>query len=158
MWPPDRLSLGAWAGRTAWPMATMVLGGGLLLGCGTGRDEGDPFAAFARELDGLVASRSPAGRQRIRELLSHERADVRALACQAAGETGDWESVPTLVRLIDDPDRMVRARAAAATAVLIGRDHRFDPDSPPSERATFQRHVERCYEELRASPPPKYRP
>lgn len=144
--------------RTAWYAACVGLGCLPLPGCGPDREAGDSFARFARELDGIVASRSPAGKARIRELLGHEQADVRALAAEAAAAAGDWESLPALIALLDDQDRVVRGRSVAAIAVLLGRDHRFDPDAPPEERARFRRHVESCYEELRVSPPPKYRP
>jgi len=152
----DRSGTASGAARLISPPLT--IGMFLLLGCGRGDRGDDSFTRLARELDGIVAESTPAGEDRIRTLLSHDRADVRALAAQAAGAAGHWDRVPDLVAMIDDPDRVVRGRSAAAIATLVGRDHGFDPDASPEVRAEYRRRVVACYEELRANPPPKYRP
>jgi HEAT repeat protein len=147
------------AGRPLFVLAAALTCGSLLTlaGCRGKKQSSDPLAAIAAELDAVVAGRSRAGNTRIRKLLGHEWPEARALAAQAAAAAGDWQSMPLLIPLLEDDARPVRARSAAAIAVLIGRDHAFDPDSPPPERARFRRHIERSYEELRANPPPRYR-
>lgn len=140
-------------GFTAWACTGCLL----LAGCQAERQPSDPLAAIAAELDAVVAGTTRSGKSRIRELLAHEWPEVRALAAQAAAAAGDWQSMPLLIPLLEDEARPVRARSAAAVAVLIGRDHGFDPDSPPPERVRFRRHIERSYEELLANPPPRYR-
>ena len=79
------------------------------------------------------------------------------MAAQAAAAAGDWESMPKLIALLKDADPGVRARAAAACAVLLGMDYGYDPHGLAADQAKTRAAVARAYEAMRTSPPPQYR-
>lgn len=93
----------------------------------------------------------------VRQRLSAENPEVRGLAAQAVAAAGDWESMPSLITLLDDEDRVVRARAAAAIAELIGVDYHFDADAPADARGKVRQSIVRVYEEMKQRPPERYR-
>jgi len=113
------------------------------------------LAAIAAELDAAVASPTRGGMERIREFLSNELPEVRAMAAQAAGVARDWESMPELIGLLDDQEPVVAARAAAACATLLGMDHGHDPRAAPAERAKTKESIRRAYLTMNENPPPQ---
>jgi HEAT repeat protein len=59
----------------------------------------------------------------LRQVLKEARhPDVRAAAAQALGDVQDFQSVPELLRLCDDPSPLVRGRAGSAVTNIIGMD------------------------------------
>ena len=97
---------------------------------------------------------APQLRQVLREA-SHP--DVRAAAAQGLGDVQDFQSVPELLRLCDDPSPLVRGRAGAAVTNIIGMDFFFKADDPPKQRKAVIEAMQRAYEQMRRQPPPKYR-
>lgn len=94
----------------------------------------------------------------LREVIARTRnPEVRATAAQALGDLEDFQSVPELLRLCDDPSPLVRGRAGAAVTNIIGMDFFFKADDPPKERATAIESMRRAYDQMRRSTPPKYR-
>ena len=131
----------------------------VLSGCGESRRATDPLAEIAAELDAAVAaSRGDRGDgvECIRGFLGNEQPAVRSMAVQAAAAAGDWDSMPTLIALMKDADPGVRARAAAACAVLLGMDYGYDPQGPAADQAKVREAVTRTYEAMRNKPPPQY--
>lgn len=59
---------------------------------------------------------------------------VRAAAAGTLGQLNRWESFLPLVEAMDDPSPKVRGRAYAGVKKMIGRDYRFRPNLPRSER------------------------
>lgn len=115
-----------------------------------------PAAADSRAASGGAAQRDGVA-DRIRQHLGHRQPEVRALAAQAAGAAGDWESMPRLMELLDDEDVVVRARAGVACARLIGMDFGHDPRATPAERAATRAQIAKVYAAMRHNPPPQYR-
>lgn len=68
------------------------------------------------------------------ELASGESAMVRADAAVRLGGKGDITLVPELLKAMEDPDPLVRGRAAASVAELIGGNFYFDPNGPEDIR------------------------
>lgn len=134
-----------------WAMTVVV---GVVLGCGGRREPIDPLAVIAAELDSAVARGDATT---VRGYLAHATPEVRAIAIQAAAAGGDWDSMPTLIDLLDDDDTGVRARAFAACAALLGMDHGHDPRATATDLARAKDSVRRAYETMRQNPPPQYR-
>ena len=94
----------------------------------------------------------------LRQVLKEARhPDVRAAAAQGLGDVQDFQSVPELLRLCDDPSPLVRGRAGAAVTNIIGMDFFFKAEDPPKERAAAIESMRRAYDQMRRSPPPQYR-
>ena len=131
-------------------------------GCGGSTAPRDPLAGAAAAIDAaVVAVRSgqdPAvALVGVRRQLSADAPQVRGLAAQAIAAAGDWESMPALIALLDDDDRVVRARAGVAIAELIGVDYHFDADAPEEARAQVRRAISSVYEAMKRRPPERYR-
>lgn len=155
--------------------ALSALGIVTAFGCHDAGGPRDPLATTAAELDAAVTAsveprsaaaaratsaesrRTNVAAARIRQDLGHRQPEVRALAAQAAGAAGDWESMPRLLELLDDADVVVRARASVACAHLIGMDFGHDPQATPAERAAKRAEIAKAYAAMRANPPPQYR-
>jgi hypothetical protein len=94
----------------------------------------------------------------LRQVLREARhAEVRAAAIQGLGEVADFESVPELLRLCNDPSPLVRGRAGAALCEILGADFPFEADLPAAQRAEVIDAMRRMYDQMRRHPPPKYR-
>ena len=94
----------------------------------------------------------------LRQVLKEARhPDVRAAAAQGLGDVQDFQSVPELLRLCDDPSPLVRGRAGAAVTNIIGMDFFFKADDPPEQRKAVIESMRRAYEQMRRHPPPEYR-
>lgn len=140
-------------GRWSWTAVT-VLGMAIATGCGKGAGPGDALGRITAELDAAAAGGDTAC---IRAYLAHELPTARALAAQAAAAAGDWDSMPALIKLLEDDDTLVQARAGAACAVLLGMDHGHDPRATPADRARTTQAVARAYQTMQRNPPPQYR-
>ena len=94
----------------------------------------------------------------LRQVLKEARhPEVRAAAVQGLGEVADFESVPELLRLCNDPSPLVRGRAGAALCEILGADFPFKAEATPAERAETIDAMRRMYDQMRRHPPPKYR-
>jgi HEAT repeat protein len=94
----------------------------------------------------------------LRQVLKEARhPDVRAAAAQGLGDVQDFQSVPELLRLCDDPSPLVRGRAGAAVTNIIGMDFFFNANDPPEKRKAVIESMRRAYEQMRRFPPPEYR-
>ena len=94
----------------------------------------------------------------LRQIIAQTRnSEVRATAAQALGDLADFQSVPELLRLCDDPSPLVRGRAGAAVTNIIGMDFFFKADDPPEQRKAAIESMRRAYEQMRRSLPPGYR-
>lgn len=94
----------------------------------------------------------------LREVMAQTRdAEVRATAAQALGDLEDFQSVPELLTLCDDASPLVRGRAGAALCSILGADFPFAADLPPDKRTRVTDAMRKMYEQMRRSPPPKYR-
>ncbi len=79
-----------------------------------------------------------AARKEIRRALaaSHESdPQVRAYLLQAVTQAKDWRSLPEIFAAMEDPDAVVRGRAAAAAVKIMGKDYGFRANDPPEKRA-----------------------
>jgi HEAT repeat protein len=83
--------------------------------------------------------------------------DVRAAAAQGLGDVQDFQSVPELLRLCEDPSPLVRGRAGAAVTNIIGMDFFFKADDPPEKRKAVIESMRRAYDQMRRYPPPEFR-
>jgi HEAT repeat protein len=91
----------------------------------------------------------------LRQVLKEARhPDVRAAAAQGLGDVQDFQSVPELLRLCDDPAPLVRGRAGAAVTSIIGMDFFFKAEDPPDQRKAAIESMRRAYEQMRRSLPP----
>lgn len=135
-------------------------------GCGKTAPPRGPVAAQVATIDQAViaitaaktsARPTAALLEPLRRNLTAGTPEVRGLAAQAIAAVGDWESMPTLLKLLEDDDRVVRARAAAATTELLGVDYHFDTDAPAEDRERVRRSIVRVYEDMKRNPPERYR-
>lgn len=61
---------------------------------------------------------------------------VKAAAISSLAQLKDWDSMPVLLKLLDDPNEAVRARAGMAVNLMLGRNYGFKANDPPEVRAT----------------------
>jgi HEAT repeat protein len=93
----------------------------------------------------------------LRYVLSKTREpELRATTAQALGDLEDFQSVPELLRMCEDPSPLVRGRSGAAVTKIIGMDFLFQSDDPPDQRSKAVASMRRAYEQMRRNPPPKY--
>jgi hypothetical protein len=105
-----------------------------------------------------LSNHRDAATPQLRQVLKEARhPDVRAAAAQGLGDVQDFQSVPELLRLCDDPSPLVRGRAGAAVTNIIGMDFFFKADDPPEQRKAAIEAMRRAYEQMRRQPPPQYR-
>lgn len=93
--------------------------------------------AEVREAAALAYARA-AGTGKVHPLAAVARGDpsaeVRAAAVTALGEVRAIDDMETLLTALEDPQRIVRLRASAAIARIIGRRYEFDADGTPDQR------------------------
>ncbi len=80
----------------------------------------------------------PAAREQIRAAISHYEdyePEVVAPLAQAAMKSEDYQSLPVLLRMMEDEDANVRGRAGAAVQRIMGADYGFRANMPADERA-----------------------
>jgi HEAT repeat protein len=86
----------------------------------------------------------PESAEDLRDLLEKgDSIQARTGAAAKLGEMRDEESMPVLLRAMEDPDPVLRGRAAAAVRKIMGADYYFRAGDPPERRkeviATIQR-------------------
>ncbi len=90
----------------------------------------------------------------LRQVMAQAKdAEVRATAAQALGDLEDFDSVPDLLRLCDDPSALVRGRAASAVTSIIGMDFFFQADDAPAKRAAAIVSMRKAYDRMRQRSP-----
>lgn len=70
----------------------------------------------------------------VRAVSADRSPNVRAAAATALGVMYAYNEMPKLLKALDDPDRMVRRRAAAATRRITGIDFGYRADAPREQR------------------------
>jgi len=68
---------------------------------------------------------------------SDSRAAIRTAAARALGRIEVWETMPNLIKALDDPALEVRQAANVAIVKIIGVDYGFRPDGGAAERRRF---------------------
>ncbi len=134
----------------------------LTWGCGSREIERIGVAVDLYEIDQAVIAhargdRDSNARHALRSRLGHDNPTVRAHAAQSVGHVLDWESMPTLITLIEDADPLVRARAAVAIGRLLGQHFVLSTKPTEDEIEAYLANVHACYAEMQRSPPPQYR-
>jgi len=82
-----------------------------------------------------VAARRDEAQEPLTELLRTDpNAKVRASAVTALGHMTAYEQMEALFDALDDPDGMVRQRAAKAVARIMGRKYELFINGPPEKR------------------------
>ncbi|MHC4181242.1 MAG: HEAT repeat domain-containing protein, partial [Planctomycetota bacterium] len=77
----------------------------------------------------------PESATELRDCLNKEGSwQARAEAAAKLGEMGDEESMPALLRAMEDPNPAVRGRAAAAVRKIMKADYFFRANDPPERR------------------------
>ncbi len=82
---------------------------------------------------------------------------AREAAVLGLGECRDFQSMPALLDLLDDPSEQIRARAGMSVSVILGRGFPFDASKSAEERANVIAFIRRDYEAMKKSQPPMYR-
>ncbi len=71
----------------------------------------------------------------LREVLAQgDSSQSRAVAASKLGEMRDEDSMPALFRAMDDPDPLIRGRAAAAVRKIMGANYFFRATDSPERR------------------------
>jgi HEAT repeat protein len=73
----------------------------------------------------------------VESMKSDHRPSVRTAAARALGRIEVWETMPDLIRALNDPEIEVRQAANVAITSIIGIDYGFRPDAGPAERRRF---------------------
>ena len=84
----------------------------------------------------LLPDRSPQpSAQDLRGVLAESDSQAaRADAAARLGQMRDEESMSALLESMEDPDPVIRGRAAAAVRKVMGADYYFRADDPPQRR------------------------
>jgi hypothetical protein len=75
-----------------------------------------------------------------------ELSSKRAEAADKLGALRDMESVPVLLKAMDDPDPQVRGRAGAAVREIMGSDTFYRANDPPEQRKKRIEQIRRDWE------------
>lgn len=103
-----------------------------------------------------LARSGEAAREPLRRVLAESsNPDVRAAAIQGLGELRDGDSLPDLIKLLEDPSDKVRGRAGVAVGNIIGIDFRFNATDSQTGRAKAVKAIKQAYEAYKKNPPPK---
>jgi hypothetical protein len=70
----------------------------------------------------------------------------RAQAADKLGALHDMDSVPVLLKAMDDPDLLVRGRAGVAVREIMGSDSLYRPSDPPEQRKKRIEQIRRDWE------------
>lgn len=85
----------------------------------------------------------PFARRALAEYRGNEP-EVLVQLAQGVAKQRDWRSLPRLFELMEHDDPLVRGRAGAAVATIMGADYGFRANAPPEERRkvlAFIRHT-----------------
>ncbi len=78
--------------------------------------------------------------------------EVRATAAQGLGWAMDWESVPDLLKMCDDPSPLVRGRAGAALQLILGADYHFRANDDSQTRKKAIEGMKQVYQQAKGPP------
>lgn len=73
---------------------------------------------------------------------------VRSAALRGLASIWDYEYVPKMLDLLQDPALRVRSTAAQSVAWLISAESRFDPNAPSEKRAAAAQELRRKWNEF----------
>lgn len=91
-------------------------------------------------------------REHLRRVLQQSQvAEVRAVCLQGLGAMFDYDSMDLMIRMLGDRSVLVRGRAGAAVARMLGRDYFFRANAPPAQRAKAASKMKKDWEEMRDS-------
>ena len=94
----------------------------------------------------------------IRKIVAESKTPaIRAAAIPFLGSCRDFRSGPLLLAACEDPDIMVRSRAAGAMMPLLSASYHFRADDPAPKRQAVVRAMKKSYEDLLRSPDVKKR-
>ncbi len=90
----------------------------------------------------------------LREVLSSAREpQVKAAAIRSLGHNYDYQSVPAMLKGLDDPSPLVRARSHAALVKVLGvKAIDYDVHAPPAQRRRMVEFYRDQWEGLKGSP------
>ncbi len=92
----------------------------------------------------------PESAEDLRDVLEKgDSKEERAVAAAKLGEMRDEESMPMLLRAMEDPDPVLRGRAAAAVRKIMGADYFFRAGDPPERRKEVIATIKRDWEGYR---------
>lgn len=77
---------------------------------------------------------------------ARQTSQTRAAAAARLGQIGDEQSIPALLRAMEDPDPVVRGRAGAAVRKIMKADYRFRAADPPERRTEVLANIKRDWE------------
>lgn len=78
--------------------------------------------------------------------------EVRAAMIDGLAAQKDWASMPAILAALEDPNEMMRQRAAAAVNHLFGRDFGLRPDSSTEERGRTIEFIRKLHKEASERP------
>jgi HEAT repeat protein len=85
--------------------------------------------------------------EQLRDVLTKEDSrQARAAAAAKLGEMQDEDSMPALLQAMEDPDPVIRGRAAAAVRKIMGADYYFRADDSPQRRKEVLAVIKRDWE------------
>ena len=90
-----------------------------------------------------------AARREVRVAVNqHQQYDREVVAplLQATAKNRDYRSMPTLLKLLEHKDPLVRGRAGAAVQKILGADFGFDARATPEERARVIKMIKEDYQ------------
>ncbi|MFP4053204.1 MAG: HEAT repeat domain-containing protein [Phycisphaerae bacterium] len=84
----------------------------------------------------MPSLKEKADRPVLRNMITNRREEstIRAAAASSLGKLQDWDSIPTLIDALSDPNPLVRGRAHASLVKITGRNYGFKANAPLSER------------------------
>ncbi len=105
-----------------------------------------------------LARHGERGRVYLRKVLAESKSpEVKTAVIQGLSAVRDFESMPRLLTMLDDPSEQVRANAGAAAARILGAEYPYVATDPPEKRAAVIQAIKRAYEVMKKNPPPMYR-
>ncbi len=92
-------------------------------------------------------SRNQESAEHLRNVLTTEDSrEARAAAAALLGEMRDEQSMPELLQAMEDPDPLIRGRAAAAVRKIMGADYYFRAEGSPARRKEVLAIIKRDWE------------
>ena len=86
-------------------------------------------------VNGLWAPPSDEVADPFRKQLAGTNVIEKIKALNQLGGMRDAKSMPTILKLMDDPELEVRASAGMAARLILDADFHYRPDAPPEDRA-----------------------
>jgi HEAT repeat protein len=118
----------------------------------TALDESVPETERIKAMTELI-SRGPQILPLMRKIATESKTPtVRAAAFQPIGVCRDLDSAPMLLAACEDPNPIVRGRAAAALTPILSENFHFRADESPEIRKVKIRNMRKSYENLLLKP------